>query len=338
MKILPVALVLTLLPFSLVFGGTGAGDSLPLPARFDTLYIEDYKHLVSARLYGLIQDNRLVTEQEASGKVIFRPNLPFKLGVSFLYRWFGLGLSFYSPVSFVDEEKRGSTSGTDFRLNIYGNIYAVEAYFQRFRGFYISDFPKPGGGEYTNPDMMMYTAGIDGFYIYNYKKFSFRSAYFQNEWQKRSAGSLVARISLDYASIDDLRGIYPEEFILANAFDSLRNFTQASLFSVSVAPGYAYNLVLLKYCYLHAMVLAGPTYNLMTDRSPEPNGPLDVYSLQLTLRGALGYNGKKFHIGFSAILYGYQPLKSEPYNFYFDAPQFRLWAGTRFDLFRKKKN
>jgi hypothetical protein len=51
----------------------------------------------------------------------------------------------------------------------------------------------------------------------------------------------------------------------------------------------------------------------------------------------VGYVGKKFHVGFSAILPGLQPMTSGNYNFFWDAPQYRLWVGTRFDVFKKKK-
>lgn len=341
MRILPVVLFLLLLPHLLISGNKKSGDTLPPPPRHDTLYIHDYRHLLTVRAFGLIQDTRLVIREEESGNIIFKPNLPFKLGFAGYYRWFGLGLSFYSPVSFVDTKKNGETSRVDLRINLYSNIVALEAHFQRFRGFYISNFPGPGeGAHFTNPTMLVYSIGIDGLYLYNHKRFSFLSSYFQNEWQKKSAGSLVIRAGVHITTLDAPGGILPDEFIATNGFGTIRNYSKGTLTSLNLTPGYAYNLVILKRCYLHATVMAGPAYNLMADRSEGTRENLDVFSLQISLRGSLGYNGNKFHAGFSAVLHGFQPLASKDSNFYFDVPQYRIWAGTRFDVFRKnrKKN
>jgi hypothetical protein len=336
MKTATVKLFLMILLFLQAFGHSLGQGTIGRPAKYDTAYIFDYKNLLTMRLYGLIQDTRLVLDQDQSGKIIFKPNIPYKIGVAGFYKWFGLGLAIGSPLSFIDEDKNGKTEAFDLRLNLYSNIFAIEGQLQRFKGFYISNFPGTAGKNFTSPDMLVYSIGAAGYYIYNYKRFSMRSAYVQTEWQKKSAGSLMVRLGINVSTMDDPGGMIPADFIEMYHFDSLRNFTQATLVSLSLAPGYGYNLVVFKRCYLHAAVFTGPAYNSITDRSVEGNDMVDLFSMLVFLRGAMGYNGKKFVAGFSAILYGFQPFASEEYNFYLDPPQFRIWAGMRFDVFKKK--
>jgi hypothetical protein len=336
MRILPAVLSLLLFIFIHLHGITAASDTVAKPPRYDTAYIFDYKYLLTARIYLLIQDTKLVLDQQESGKIIFKPNLPFKLGIAGFYKWFGLGLSLYSPFSFIDEQKNGKTKALDLRLNLYSNVFAIEGHLLRIKGFYVSNFAGPAGTHYTSPEMLIYSIGLSGYYIYNYKRFSLRSAYFQNEWQKKSAGSLIGRLSVNVSTLDADSGMIPRELLMDYNFDSLNNYTSGTLVSASLTPGYAYNFVFLKRCYLHAGLLAGPQYNSLTDRTSGKNVQTGVFSMLLLFRGAIGYNGNKFHAGFSAILSGLQPLASEHYNFYMDPPQYRLWVGTRFDVFKKK--
>ncbi len=336
MRFFPFTLPLLFYSLLPVCSQSAVPDSLITPVHYDTSYIFDYKNVLSARFYGLFQDTRLVIYQKESGNIVFKPNLPFKVGIAGFYKWFGLGLSMYSPVSTIDKAKEGKTSAIDLRLNIYSNVFALEGHLQRIRGLYISNFPGPDDNHFTNPGFTVHSIGINGYYIQNYRRFSFRSAYFENEWQRRNAGSFISCLSVNVSALDGSGNMIPDDFMHLYDFDSLKNFSKATLVSVSLSPGYAYNLVFLKKCFFHVTGFAGPAYNVMSDRSISMGEKLDVFSLLLSFRGALGYNGKKFHTGISAIFGGLQPFASEKYNFYIDPPQLRIWVGTRFDIFKKK--
>jgi hypothetical protein len=336
MRFLPVTILLLLIPIVQTFGHEPAKDSLAKPPKYDTAYIHDYKSLLTARVFGLIQDTRLVYNQDQSGDIVFKPNLPYKLGIAGFYKWFGLGLSIYSPFFVHDEGKNGKSEGFDLRVNLYSNVFAIEGLLQRYKGFYISNFDGMDGDHFTNPEMTIYSIGAIGYYFYNFRRFSFRSAYIQNEWQKKSAGSFMVRGGVNVSTLDAPGGMIPQDFIDMYGYDSLTNLSKGTLVSATLAPGYGYNLVFLKRCYLHAAVFAGPAYNYYQDKTEGTGSTRNVYSMLLFFRGAMGYTGKKFHAGFSAVLYGLQPVASETYNLYLDPPQFRIWVGTRFNLFKKK--
>lgn len=314
-----------------------ATDSLIKSPKFDTAYIGDYKNLLSARLYFLIQDTRLVIQADEFNQIIYKPNLPFKIGIGGFYKWFGLGLAFGSPLHKQDEDKQGKTESFDLRLNLYSTSFAIEGYLHRLKGFYASNYEYPDGNNYLNPSLMVTAIGGYGYYVLNKRKFSLRSVFIQNEWQKKSAGSFMARFGFNFSRMESDSGFITPDWIRDYGSDTMRNFNEGDIFAVSLAPGYGYNLVFLKKCYLHASAFAGVQYNYMHGETTlESESYHHTVALVVSLRGAIGYVGKKFHAGFSAILPGFQPLSSGEYNFFWDPPQYRLWLGTRFDLFGKK--
>lgn len=313
-----------------------ANDSVTKTPKFDTAYIFDYKDLLSMRLYFLIQDTRFVIEPDENTRITYKPNIPFKVGIAGFYKWFGLGLAIGSPFHFEDEDQRGKTEAFDLRLNLYTNVFAVEGYLHSLKGFYTSNYIDSYGNNYTNPNLRISSIGANGYYILNHKRYSLRSVFIQNEWQKKSAGSLIGRIGFNVSKMDADSGYIPASWITDYGNDTMVNYTGATLVSFSLAPGYGYNLVFLKRCYLHAGVFAGAQYNYMAGSSADLDDHHHIFAMIVNLRGAVGYVGRKFHIGFSAILPGFQPFASGSSNFFWDTPQYRLWAGTRFDLFKKK--
>ena len=312
-------------------------DTVSKPLNYDTNYIFDYKNLLSTRLYFLIQDSRFVIDPAETGRIIYKPNLPYKIGIGGFYSWFGLALAIGSPFHIHDEATQGETKSFDLRLNLYSNVFAIEGYLNSTKGFYTSNYTDPDGRHYINPDLRLTSVGAYGYYILNHRKFSLRSVYVQNEWQKKSAGSFIGRIGFNVSNMAADSGYLPADWIRDYGADSMVNITKGAIVSVSLALGYAYTLVFLKRCYLHAGAFAGAQYNFLKGSTDEVTDKFNVMALAVSLRGAVGYVGKKFHAGFSAILPGIQPFRSGNYNFFWDPPQYRLWFGTRFDIFRKNK-
>jgi hypothetical protein len=318
------------------FALPAATDSVPKPPKFDTAYIFDYKDLLSTRLYFLIQDTLFVISPDGTTQITYKSNIPFKVGIGGFYKWFGLALAIGSPFHYEDEDQKGKSESFDLRLNLYSNVFAVEGYLHSLKGFYTYNYVDSYGDNYTNPNLRVSSIGANGYYILNSKRFSLRSVFIQNEWQKKSAGSLIGRIGFNVSKMDADSGYIPAGWIGDYGTDSLVNYTAATLVSFSLAPGYGYNLVFLKRCYLHAGAFVGAQYNYLSGKSSDVDEHHNIVALIVNLRGAIGYVGRKFHIGFSAILPGLQPFASGAYNFYWDAPQYRLWIGTRFDLFKNK--
>jgi hypothetical protein len=309
-------------------------------AIYDSNYIAGYTNLLTARLFLLFQNASLLINPALDGvsKVVYRPNVNLRIGIAGFWKWFGLGLSIDNPFYKTDREAYGKTTTIDLRVNAFGRALAAELFFQKFKGFFINSPERPDGTHYILPDMQTISLGISMYWIYNSGRFSIRAAFIQNERQKKSAGSFVIRPSFIYYRISSDQGIIPGEIAEAYHIPRSNMVTRGEFYSVGFSPGYAYTFVFLKNFYLTGAVFAGVAAHFSTfsnDRSDYSNFE---FIFQLSGRLALGYNSSKWFLG-ASVQTGFTEIPDKLNNalFNYNVAQFRLWGGTRFDIFKKKK-
>jgi hypothetical protein len=303
----------------------------------DSLYIEDFTNLLTARLYLLYQDVNFVFIREAQEQIVYKPNVNVRIGIAGFYKWFGLGLSIKNPIFQKNQDKYGKTTSLDLRVNVYGNQFAAELYYQSYKGFYISNPPANDGSLFKVPGMKMMSIGVTGYWILNYKRFSIRAALIQNERQKKSAGSLIISPFFSYYNIQSPDGIIPQELIISHQIRNYDVLKSGDFYSLGLAPGYTYTFVFLKHFYITGALSPGVYWQYSSYITlMEPKTSL-AFSFFLNGRLAAGYNSGKWFIG-ATILTGFNDIPSvyAGSKFYYDVAQLRFWAGTRFDWFRKK--
>ncbi len=166
------------------------------------------------------------------------------------YRGFGFGYS----LSLTGNE------GTNISVGIASRAYGLNARFYRFKHdtplFGIENMTMAGEPvhddrlserEYFMPNPMTITAlVIDGYYIFNRKKFSHAAAYNQSTLQLRSAGSPIVGLMFYYQKYDPnlntaqpFDGTSPVAIMLLLA----RNITTVKVYQGSIGAGYTYNWV-----------------------------------------------------------------------------------------------
>ena len=133
-------------------------------------------------------------------------------------------------------------------------------------------------------------------------------------------------------------GIIPAEIVDEYHIPVTNLITGGEFYSLGLSPGYVYTFVFLKNFYLTAAVFPGVAAQFASF-----SNQLDVYSnfefsFKLSGRFALGYNSDKWFLG-GSIQTGFNEVPDKLNNalFSYDVAQFRLWGGTRFDIFKKKK-
>ncbi len=303
----------------------------------DTNYIRDFKHLLTARLFLLNQDASVVFSNETDERIVYQPNVNFRLGIAGFYKWFGLGLSIKNPFVERNPDKYGHTTSIDWRINAYGRAYAAELFFQNFKGFYISAPVAEDGALFKLPDMKMYSFGITAYWIFNYKRFSIRAAFIQNEQQKKSAGSFIVSPFVNYYNIVSDTGIVPEELMHSYQIHASDVLKSGHFLAIGLAPGYSYSVVFLKHFYINGALLPGVYWQQSSYNSLTESRTSQDFAFFLNARIAAGFNSELWYIGASFI----SGINQFPYlypgaKFYYDLRQMRFWVGTRFDLFRKK--
>ena len=328
--------------FSVEQSGAQSADEVKVVPRvnFDTVFIADYTNLFTTRLFLLFENASILINpaNDKISKIVYSPNVNVRIGIAGFWKWFGLGLSIDNPFYKTDRDAYGKTTTLDLRVNAFGRYLAGELYYQQYNGFYINSPEKANDVHYIIPDMRTASFGLSGYWILNSRKFSIRAAFIQNEVQKKSAGSFVIRPAFLYYRISSDNGIIPAEIV------SEYNIPQASLinsgkfYSFALSPGYIYTLVFLKHCYVTAAVFPGAAAEYSSFRNAE-NGYTSLdFKFQLEGRFAVGYNSGKWFLG-GSFQTGFNGVPDKLNNslFNYSVAQFRVWGGTRFDIFRKKK-
>jgi hypothetical protein len=304
----------------------------------DSAYITDYKNLLTVRIFLLYQDASLVLNPRTSEKLIYTPNVSGRIGIAGFYKWFGLGLSLGNSIFRRSVTKYGNTSVLDLRVNAYGRSVAAELYLQNLKGFYIQSLKDTLGDLFKIPDMRIFSIGIIGYYIYNHERFSLRSAFIQNERQKKSAGSLIIRPTFLYYNLSSGDGIIPAEMIYTYGIKNNFRVSSGEFYSFGLAPGYAYTLVLFKRAYLSAAIFPGILWQNYHYEAFQRVYSSANFTFTLSWRAAVGYNSDNWYIG-AGIVSGFDKIPGWIGNstFYYDIGQVRFWVGTRFHWFKKRK-
>jgi hypothetical protein len=241
--------------------------------------------------------------EEDERKIEFIPNNKFTLGAGFYLFELGFELTFAIPLNEESKAIYGESSARDLQLNVLSKKWGVDIYYQKYSGFYIkdSDNPVPNGSPYLQrPDLATRNYGISGVYIFNHRKFSLRSSFTYAERQLRSKGSFLLYSTINSFKLTADSALLPPE--IQNIVGTGSGFRSLRYTTISLAPGYSYNLVWKKF-FLNGTVALGPAHHWINyeEDSGLKRDDISINSTGIA-RFAVGYNSDRFFggIGFSA--------------------------------------
>jgi len=139
-------------------------------------------------------------------------------------------------------------------------------------------------------------------YVFNYKTFSYNAAYYQNEYQKKSAGSVIAGAGIYHTDVKADSALIPPNINYGNFYDG-RQFNTTSNNSIAVSLGYTYTYVYKKHYFLTGSLSGGAGLNISvienttTYQRSSRLGP----EYNLTARAATGYNSDKYFAGITYV-------------------------------------
>jgi len=257
-------------------------------------------------LWPVLKQRRLDFEMNSfrsGGKSLtYSSNNPFSFGLGVYLFELGLELAFSVPLDAQSKAIYGESDARDLQLNIIGKKWGIEAYAQKYQGFYIEDADDniPDNTPYPQrPDIVVRNVGTTINYTFNNQKFSFRSAYNFADRQLRSAGSFLLfgsisgfKVTADSAIIGPK---YDSEFGAESDVDEVRSTTLA------IAPGYTYS-VIYKGFFLNGTLALGPSHNWFYYKTESGESKHDIkFSAYIAARIGLGYNGDHFFGGFTFV-------------------------------------
>lgn len=218
--------------------------------KTDTAYYQPYPNKVTGRFYFSRKLTTLIVQNNTKDyEVRYRPNTTLNMGIGATYKWATLNLAY--GFGFLNPERgRGKTRYLDLQFHSYGRKFTIDLVGSFYTGFYLAPKGKAMNNAaeyYVRPDLKINAGGATVQYIFNHKKFSYRAAFLQNEWQKQSAGTLLAGLEVYAGSIQADSSIVPTAIDSETAATAL---IQMRFFELGPSLGYAYTYVYKRHFFV----------------------------------------------------------------------------------------
>ncbi len=272
------------------------------------IYIKDFPHkfyikpILTVRILNLEFND----ENKSANKITYNPSSSNYFGFGLYVFQIGVELSFKLHQNEANKpiEKFGETKSFDFQSNIYTKRWGADIAYQRYRGLYLD---KPGrhyssyqaGDNYPQrPDLTLRNFQLNTFYIFNHKKFSYRSAYNQADRQLKSSGSPILGIFFSNYKYDADSTLIPQS--AQGAYPGNENNRFGRISTVALFPGYTHTFIYRKF-YFNASLSIGPAH-LWTKYNVDDFEKEDITIRPIyNIRMATGFNGDWFFAGITLV-------------------------------------
>lgn len=272
----------------------------------------------------------------------FSPNANFKLGVYFGWRWIFLGYSF--DVKDIFGGHKNKAKKTEMALNLYSAKFGVDLYWRKtgsdfkirsYRGFDLDN-------SFKNLDfdgIQSKIKGLNAYWIFNYKRFSYPAVYSQSTNQRKSAGSFMAGFSYSQHTLS-----FDWQKLPAGIQEQLHTtlqFNRVKYSDYSINVGYGYNWVFSKNCVANISLLPAIGFkkskidggNPENENAIKHNWIKDI-NFDLITRAGVVYNNSKYFIGASLVAHTYD-YKKENFSLTNFFGTLRVYVG--FNFWKKKE-
>jgi hypothetical protein len=279
--------------------------------------------------------------------ITLSPDGQLKVGPYFGWRWIFFGYTF-------DIKNIGFGSGElkkEFDFSIYSSQIGVDLFYRRTGNDYkirdvelgmdIDDevfegLPFSGVG--------VGITGLNVYYIFNHKRFSYPAAFAQSTCQKISCGSWMSGLGYTKNTIDldfdKLKQTLSAHMPMGREveLDSSMMFKSVKYYDFMISGGYAYNWVFAKNWLFCASGQLGLAYKTSYGKVADEKNGFDFAKVNLDLIGRFGmvYNNTQFYAGWSAILRSnnYHTSRFKANNIF---GSFNAYVGYNFKLKKKYK-
>lgn len=275
--------------------------------------------------------NFALAKRDRSSVLTYLPNNTYNLGLGMYLFELGLEFSFAIPLRERSIDRFGESESRDLHLNVLAKRWGLDALYQRYSGFYIVDRenePPPDTPYPQRQDVVTRNFGLAWHYVFNHQKFSFRSSYNFSERQLYSSGSFILTAAWNTFRVAADSSIV--HYARREAFGRQVDFTRLRYTTISIAPGYTYNLTYNNF-FLNVTLGLGPAhhwinFDLEGNQEVQHDIAINAY---LNARVAIGYNGYRIFGGISFMSQG-NTIRFDDANFSNNNSIFKILVGYRF--------
>ena len=312
---------------------------------FDTLYISPnrYNYALMATHFSNFEYYSVTSEFPQPQKLSFSPNPHNKIGLYFGWRWIFLGWSV--DIDDIYRKTNRKNKGTEFDLSLYSSKLGVDIFYRRtgnnykihkIRGFY-DEIPSDYSEDFSG--LKVDIKGLNLYYIFNNRKFSYPAAFSQSTNQRRNAGTFIAGFSISKLNLDfDYQQLpaYIQERMNPGMKVNKIKYTNAN-----ISFGYAYNWVFARNCLACLSLTPAIAYKAsdVDAETQEGKAWYSKFNLDFLLRAGVVYNNGKYFVGTSFVGKNYNYHRN---NFSLDNGfgTLQVYVGFNFHLrkeYRKKE-
>ena len=312
---------------------------------FDTLYISPnrYNYALMATHFSNFEYYSVTSEFPQPQKLSFSPNPHNKIGLYFGWRWSFLGWSVDTDDIYRKTNRKNK--GTEFDLSLYSSKLGVDIFYRRtgnnykihkIRGFY-DEIPSDYSEDFSG--LKVDIKGLNLYYIFNNRKFSYPAAFSQSTNQRRNAGTFIAGFSISKHNLDfDYQQLpaYIQERMNPGMKVNKIKYTNAN-----ISFGYAYNWVFARNCLACLSLTPAIAYKAsdVDAETQEGKAWYSKFNLDFLLRAGVVYNNGKYFVGTSFVGKNYNYHRN---NFSLDNGfgTLQVYVGFNFHLrkeYRKKE-
>lgn len=309
----------------------------------DTAYILPNKYNLTLMLEQsiLFEHYRLGISGHDGNQILgFAPKVNTKLGLYFGWRWIFLGYSF-DLSSLLKKEREKSR--TEMTFNLYSAKFGLDLYYRKSgndfkitscKNFELSD-------DYIGTNFSGFQSSIKGlnaYYIFKSKKYSYPAAYSQSTNQKTSCGSFMAGFAYSQHKLTFDQSKLPQE--IQEQINSSSSFRKLNYTDYNLSFGYGYNWVFAKNCLLNISLSPAIGY-----KKARINDMWDIedfswakwvkdINFDLITRAGITWNNTKYYVGATFILHTYD-YRKDKFSMTNSFGSLKIYAG--FNFWKRKK-
>ncbi|MDD6891119.1 MAG: DUF4421 domain-containing protein [Bacteroidales bacterium] len=290
-------------------------------SEVDSTYIADNRYNLAFMLEQSFWGEKYRMSAHREGelqRISFAPDVTPKIGVYFGWRWIFLGVAFNTS-DLMGKNKNEATK-KEFVLNLYSSRFGIDLYYRKTgNDFHISsykNFDLPT--DYVGQDFKGFESTVKGlniYWIFNNRKFSYPAAYSQSTNQRVSCGSFMAGFSYSNHKIGFDYTLLPADMV-ANMDESLK-FNNLQFNDYNLSFGYGYNWVFAKNCLFNLSLMPALSYKkaringLPANADTQWRSWVNNLNVDLITRAGLTWNNSKYFVGASLYINTYYYHRKE---------------------------
>lgn len=246
----------------------------------------------------------------------FAPNFTYRIGGYVGWHWVFLGYSFDVSSWF---NKKYTAPKKDFQFSLYSSMLGGDIYYRKTNSNFtiksVTNVFEDGKTKLNNVDFSgldISMKGINVYYIFNSKRFSYPAAFAQSTNQRRSAGTFkLGFMYSDHKVKFDVKAM-PEPIL--SHLDTASFYNSVKYRDYALTFGYAYNWVFAKNWLACLSVDPAIGIKQSTIKSEKKNDPFRYFfrnvNFDVVTRAAVVWNNSKYYAGASLVTNTYDYRKT----------------------------